>query len=423
MTKLISARTVGILIGVGLFLAPGLLSCSLPRVERNGDVGEVIPPAQVTAPGQTEAPLIGPTPQPPAPGTAPEVQAVQAGVVVRAQPLSPQVEVGDTVVVEIVVQDVTDLYAADVQLQFDPALFQAEDALPDQDGVQAEPGPLFTQVFPAVNAINNQDGQAQYAVTQVGPIESVSGTGVLARIVFRAQANGVGTFSFPQVKLSTRDAVEIPVTTQPGQVGVGQPPPATAMPTPTPVPGQPAPTQTPVTGVLATQTPVATAAVAPPPAPVLPPALIPTPGPTPVPLVTTMPPGAITGFCYRVGITDTLASIANHFGVNPRHLAAVNKLFSPDLIYAHRGLFIPNPWSGVYGPKVYIAKAGDKLDDVGFQCNLPTEFLGDVNHLSEDAVLQAGHVLIIPVPPPFPSKPPACCPPPPPPPCYKQGCY
>ena len=207
--------------------------------------------------------------------------------------------------------------------------------------------------------------------------------------------------TFALTNLGTSQGQPIDVVGQPGQIIVGPPgqatstftpgPTATDTPvaiSPTPVVGTPTPTTTPVPPPTATPTsPIATG--------------------TPVPPVTYMPPGAITGFCYRVQQGDTLFGLGQQFGVDFRGISAVNGLWPPDVIYANQGLFIPQ--GPGYGPLVYIAQANDTLDGIAEQCNLPLAFLADVNHLPREAILQAGHVVIIPMPP---------AAPPPPPPCY-----
>ena len=59
---------------------------------------------------------------------------------VTLDPLDSEVIVGATTTVDILIENVTDLYSADVYLTFESDLLEVVDADPDTDGVQIEPG-------------------------------------------------------------------------------------------------------------------------------------------------------------------------------------------------------------------------------------------------------------------------------------------
>ena len=63
--------------------------------------------------------------------------------VVRPDPLQTDVRAGGTFVVNLYVQGVADLYAADIHLLFDPTILQVEDARPEVPGVQIQPLATF----------------------------------------------------------------------------------------------------------------------------------------------------------------------------------------------------------------------------------------------------------------------------------------
>lgn len=324
---------------------------------------------------------------------------VQAdGTVIRPQPAEQQANVDDTVTVEIRLDNVTNLAAADIQLQFAPNILQAQDANPNEEGVQIEPGDFLSSDFVVFNEVDNATGMIRYALTQVGTTQPVSGSGLLATIIFQAVAQGTSELTFTLANLATSDGQPIAVTSQSGEIRVGQ---ATAEPTntstvtPSPtstsIPGEDTPTPS-ATPIQPTDTPVPVPTPTP-----LPP---PTPTNTPAPPVTKIPRGAIVGFCYRVQEGDTLYSVGHKFGVDPHYVNIINELDPPGYIFTHQALFIPN--SVGYGPKFYIVQAGDTLSSIANQCHLPVAVLADVNNLAENIVLQPGHALEIPIPP-FPS--------------------
>lgn len=151
------------------------------------------------------------------------------GAVVRPDPLVSAVAVGQHVVVKLYVQDVQELYAADVRLVFDPALLQVEDENPTTAGVQILPlgeflKPNFVARNKACNGIVAGDpecataGVIRYAVTQVNPSPPASGSGPLAAIRFRRLNPGTATLTFISQELSDRFGVVIPATTQSGSI-------------------------------------------------------------------------------------------------------------------------------------------------------------------------------------------------------------
>ena len=135
---------------------------------------------------------------------------------------------GQTVDLDIRVEQVTDLYGGRVQLSFDPSVLQVRDADPrgSAPGVQIRPGDFldpFNQ-FVLVNQADNTAGTIDFAVTQLHPATARSGSGVLATVTFEALAQGSSAVHFVDVRLGddTRpDPVEIPAQTQDGLVTVG----------------------------------------------------------------------------------------------------------------------------------------------------------------------------------------------------------
>jgi len=151
------------------------------------------------------------------------VDAATQVVIVPGQ--STLVGTGDTVDLEIQIQDVTDMYGGRVQLTFDPAVIRVLDADPrgSAPGVQIFPGDFldtFNQLV-LVNQADNEAGTIDYAVTQLHPAVGQSGSGVLATIRFEAVGAGSSDVHLAEVRLGddTRpDPVEIPAGTEDGRV-------------------------------------------------------------------------------------------------------------------------------------------------------------------------------------------------------------
>lgn len=112
----------------------------------------------------------------------------------------------DTLDLYVRINDVTDLYGADIQLAFDPAVLEVV-------AVQELSDLLNAPFFIAVKQYNNTAGTVWMAWTQLNPTLPASGTGDFARITFRAkgeQANSPVTIAYS--KLSDINGIEIPTT-------------------------------------------------------------------------------------------------------------------------------------------------------------------------------------------------------------------
>ncbi|MCS7261062.1 MAG: LysM peptidoglycan-binding domain-containing protein [Anaerolineae bacterium] len=290
--------------------------------------------------------------------------AMQAGTVVRVQPVTQQIGIGQTATVEIRIENVSGLYAADVELRFNPAALQVQDADPGRDGVQIQPGNFPSPDFVALNSADNATGVIRYALTQLPPKPPVSGSGLLATVVFRGQAAGTVDLTFSIVILANAQGQQLPASSQGGNiiVGGGGPPPAT----PTPLPVTPTP---------------------PPPVTI-----------TPPPPVTLTPPPAPTRYVVQRG--DTLYSIARRFGVSIWQLVSLNNIPNINLIYVGQVLIIPAPGPTPPGPgptpTQYIVQYGDTLFSIARRFGVNVWRLASYNNISNPNYIRAGQVLLIP---------------------------
>jgi hypothetical protein len=149
--------------------------------------------------------------------------------IVRPDPLVAAVPVGGQVVVNIYIQDVQNLYGADIRFSYDPAVLEVQDADPAVSGVQIQPlstflSPDFVARNKACNIVDTSDpacpvaGILRYAVTQVNPSTPASGSGAVAAITFKRLRPDVTTLQVVTHDLSDRSGVTIPSTTQDGKV-------------------------------------------------------------------------------------------------------------------------------------------------------------------------------------------------------------
>jgi hypothetical protein len=155
-------------------------------------------------PSPTATPLSPPSPAATSPG----------GTVVRVAPASQQIEGGQTTTAEIRVENVAGLWGAEIQLRFNPALLQVQDADPGAEGVQIQPGSFPSPDFVAVNEVDNAAGIVNYAVAQLAPREPASGGGLLASVTFQGVSRGTSDLTLSVVKLSTNQGQPILATAQ-----------------------------------------------------------------------------------------------------------------------------------------------------------------------------------------------------------------
>lgn len=118
-------------------------------------------------------------------------------------------------VVDIYVENVVDLYGADVQFSFNPAEVQVVDADPVTPGVQIQLLDTFlVPGFVVRDTADNLAGTIWYALTQLNPAPPVSGSGPLARITLQAQKAGTFKLTITNHQLAQRTGVEYPSIAQ-----------------------------------------------------------------------------------------------------------------------------------------------------------------------------------------------------------------
>lgn len=123
----------------------------------------------------------------------------------------PTMTIGTGAINEIAVsiQDVQDLYAFDLTIQFDPAFLEVEDANGVINGIQVNQGNFLEGGMVITNAVDNQAGTIRFATTQLNPSPARSGSGILLVIRLIGKAQGTTALSLADVQLATRDGNQI----------------------------------------------------------------------------------------------------------------------------------------------------------------------------------------------------------------------
>ena len=147
--------------------------------------------------------------------TLPIAAHSQVDTIVRVNPLTTNVQPGDSFSVDIMVENVTDLYGFDVTLHFNPAHLRVD---------SLELGSFLSSGFGG-DDFNNTTGIINYYNTQISPAGPKSGSGTLFRVNFTAKTTEATTpidIDPTLTELVEYDTVElIPFTVQDGSVVIG----------------------------------------------------------------------------------------------------------------------------------------------------------------------------------------------------------
>lgn len=139
----------------------------------------------------------------------------QTGTIVRCDPPAAAGYPNQTLTVNLYIQDVANLYGADLELQFDPTIARVVDEDPSVPGVQILPLTGFlVPGFVLFKEANNGTGNVHYALTQLNPTPPATGSGALARVRFQPLQPGSFQATYVRTDLSDRNGVPISSTAQ-----------------------------------------------------------------------------------------------------------------------------------------------------------------------------------------------------------------
>jgi hypothetical protein len=145
---------------------------------------------------------------------------------IRLVPSSTTAGVGDMVNVDIVVDDVSDLYAIEVHLTFDVARLQVLDDNTTDPGIQILPGSLFPKSDPSYvvqNSADNTAGTVDFAVTLLSPEPPLDLGGTLATIRFAARLEGSAAIGWTSSQMADSKGQAIAHTTAGTQIEIASP--------------------------------------------------------------------------------------------------------------------------------------------------------------------------------------------------------
>lgn len=97
---------------------------------------------------------------------------------------------------------------------------------------------------------------------------------------------------------------------------------------------------------------------------------------------------------YTIQPGDTLSSIANKFGTTYQHLAEINRISNPNLIYAGQVIKVTENVSQPV-ETIYIVKSGDTLSSIAKRYNTTYQKIANDNNISNPNLIYTNQKLII----------------------------
>jgi hypothetical protein len=147
------------------------------------------------------------------------LQKYAGGAMLRTDPVDGELTLGGETTVDIMAENISGLYAAQMALQFDPALVEVVDAESGTTGTQVTPGSCPPADFVAANSVDNETGIISYAATALSPSPPCDG-GLVMSITFRGLAPGVNPLDFNSWLLANSDGQTITSSAQGGTLTV-----------------------------------------------------------------------------------------------------------------------------------------------------------------------------------------------------------
>jgi hypothetical protein len=156
-------------------------------------------------------------------GPAPSTRA-QVTTAVRVLPAGGTYAVGSTRLVEVSVQNVVDLYGAEIHLSFEPERLRIIDPNPGTASIELTlSDDLLSPPWFDLSQASNLSGTVQYAVTQTGESQPVSGSGALFTFTVEMLSESMADLTITTLLLSTQDAEQIPAEGHSASYTIGTP--------------------------------------------------------------------------------------------------------------------------------------------------------------------------------------------------------
>ncbi len=111
--------------------------------------------------------------------------------------------VGGATEVQVRATSFVGLYGCQMEVHYDPATLEVQDADPNTEGIQVSAGDVFVgaRTFVAVNTVDPQAGIIRFAAALLDPAPPIHGSATLMRVRFKALRPGPTMIRFGEVIL------------------------------------------------------------------------------------------------------------------------------------------------------------------------------------------------------------------------------
>jgi hypothetical protein len=133
-----------------------------------------------------------------------------------------EIQPGSRIEVPVQIEDVQDLYAIDIEIQFDPQVIKIQDADSDADGIQPALGMFLDAGLTLFNSADNEAGVIRFVMSQINPSEPKSGDGIILVLYIEGAAEGESDLEITILDLSTRAGDAISAQSVDGKVTVSE---------------------------------------------------------------------------------------------------------------------------------------------------------------------------------------------------------
>jgi len=148
---------------------------------------------------------------------------VAQGARIWLDPATLDLSPGSEGALDIRVESEVQLAGVEVHLKFDPALLEVVDVDTSAAGTQIAHGDFLSPDFVVRNTVDPANGAVDYAIACIPPDKGASGSGVLARVTFRALAEGESLVPVSGALLADVESQPVTVQTGSGVVVISRP--------------------------------------------------------------------------------------------------------------------------------------------------------------------------------------------------------
>lgn len=159
------------------------------------------------------------------------IMAQDNSAVLRLDPQTLEVGMGQVERVNVFIENAQELYGIELRAQFDPSVIEIVDADLHKEGVQMSPGDFIKPDYVVRNEADNAGGTLLYVATQVNPTPPASGSGLVLSIEVRSKSQDSSSpFTIIFVQAADKRGNKLPIVPQSGTLEGVAPKPETPTP-------------------------------------------------------------------------------------------------------------------------------------------------------------------------------------------------